>query len=375
MTELYVHIPFCKRKCRYCDFNSFKPDSEAIVFSYLAALRREIAMAAEAYNKAKISTVYIGGGTPSMLKVNQLVGVIDKIRGSFDLSEMVEMAVECNPESVSEELFCELKKVGVNRISLGVQSLDPMNLRSIGRLHTRERAIEAISLAKKYFDNVSGDLIIGLPYDTTELVRAEIEELCPMLEHMSVYELILEEGTPLFERVESGKVILPDDDEVAEFSDVAVATLKKQGFERYEVSNFAKGGAYSRHNFGYWTGEEYIGLGAGAHSYILTTDGQNKLGYGVRFAAPSDVNAYIGGVNCSQTFDAIPRVDMSVISPEEEIRERIMLGLRTSKGVRAELLKNKIPAELSHYFIEHGGYLSLTDDGLAVMNSILIRLI
>ncbi len=373
--ELYIHLPFCKAKCQYCDFNSYAGCDDATVFTYLAALNREIAFASKQYGEARIDTVYIGGGTPSMLDSKRITSLCRALNEHFDLSGVKEFSIEANPESITEEKLAAYSEAGINRISLGVQSLDDRNLKSVGRLHDSETAIEKIELAGRYFDNVSADVIIGLPYDSIELVKREISELAPRLKHMSVYQLTLEEGTPLKKRVDEGRVLLPDSDETADMTDAAVAALRERGLERYEVSNFARRGFESKHNMGYWTREEYIGLGAGSHSLLKTSDGSKPLAKEIRFANPKDLNAYIGGVNCVDSFDAIPRVEMSVLSEKDILNEQIMLGLRTSRGVDAKLTQGMIPKELERFFKREGDRIALTDRGIEVMNGILVRIL
>lgn len=372
--QLYIHIPFCKSKCRYCDFNSYACQSDATVFSYLTALNRELKYAGKKFCNAKIDTVYIGGGTPSLLGAKQIQGICKTVFDNFDLSNLKEFSIECNPESIDADKLVAYRESGINRISIGVQSLDDRNLRSVGRLHDAKTAIDAISLAKKHFDNVSCDVIVGLPYDTEESVERTVSTLADLVEHISVYELTLEENTPLAKRIKDGLTILPSDDEVASLFEVALAVLKSKGFARYEVSNFAKPDRYSRHNFGYWTREEYIGIGAGAHSLIKTKDGVERLANEIRFASPKNINAYIAGINCVSEFDDVPRTDMNVLSDLDIRNEEIMLGLRTNLGVRKTLIENKITPTLKKFFIEKGDRISLTDEGLAVMNGILVKL-
>ena len=373
--EIYIHLPFCKAKCQYCDFNSYAACDSATIYSYLAALCREIKFAGAQYGRAKIDTVYIGGGTPSMLEAKQISSVCRVLNENFDLSGVKEFSIEANPESISEDKLAAYVEAGIDRISIGVQSLDDRNLRSVGRLHDRETALKKLELAGKYFKNVSADLIIGLPYDNAGLIKSEIDELSDLVSHMSVYQLTLEEGTPLKKRADEGRVWLPGDDEVAEFMDIAIDALAARGFERYEVSNFAKDGNISRHNMGYWTREEYIGLGAGSHSFLKTADGCAPLPAEIRFSHPRDINAYIGGINCVDSFDKIPRAEIYVLNEIDILNERIMLGLRTTKGVEESLLKGKISPELEEFFIRANGRIALNRRGMEVMNGILVRIL
>lgn len=373
--EIYIHLPFCKAKCKYCDFNSYAGADDATMFSYLAALRREIGFAGEQFGKAEIETVYIGGGTPSMLDAAKISGIVSALDKAFDLSKMKEFTIECNPESLTEEKLIAYRQAGINRISLGVQSLSDRNLKNIGRLHDAKSAIDKALMAAEHFDNVSCDVIIGLPYDSEKSVIDELDVLAPIVKHISVYQLTLEKNTPLYERVSEGLTILPDDDEVADMQVAAIDTLRRNGFERYEVSNFARKGYESKHNMGYWTGEEYLGIGAGAHSFIKTEDGAKQLANAIRFASPKDINAYIAGINCSDAFMNVPRMEMNVLTADDLRYERVMLGLRTKRGVERELIDGKITDDIRKFFVSDGNMLSLSDEGMAVMNSLLIRIL
>ena len=372
---VYVHIPFCKSKCAYCDFNSVAGCNEATVFSYLTALNREIGFAAKRFPEARIETVYIGGGTPSSLKPERICALIDKLASSFSGFSPSEITVEVNPESTTEDALRSYRAAGVNRISMGVQSLDDDNLRSVGRLHDARTALDKLELAGHVFNNVSADLIIGLPYDTEESVRREVKTLAPLVKHLSVYELTLEEGTPLSERVERGTVWLPSDDETADFLNAAVDVCEENGLHRYEVSNFARDGFFSRHNHGYWTREEYIGLGAGAHSLVKTADGRRPAAAEIRFASPKDINAYIAGINCVQSFDDVPRTEMSVLTEKEIVSEYVMLGLRTTEGIPQELIADKDVERVKDFLTYKDGRVALNRRGFEVMNSVLSEII
>lgn len=372
---LYIHFPFCASKCAYCDFTSYAGCDEALVFSYLTALKREITFAGERFPNARIDTVYLGGGTPSLLSPRRIENLFAHIAKSFRSYSPGEVSAEVNPDSATEDRLAAFAAAGVNRLSMGVQSFSDDNLRRTGRIHTADGAREAVARAKKYFDNISLDFIVGLPYDTAGIVKSELDEAGGLVPHVSVYELTLEEGTPLARDAEEGKVWLSDDDETAEYLEIAVDTLAEHGLERYEVSNFARRGAECRHNCGYWTREEYIGLGAGAHSLVKSAADGSPLSAEIRFASPKDVNAYIGGVNCVETFDDVPRVEMSVLSESEMRAEEIMLGLRTREGIREELLAGRDTSRVESFLTRENGRVRLTRHGLAVMNSVLAELI
>lgn len=373
--QLYLHIPFCKSKCAYCDFNSYACHDQAVILRYLTALNQEITLAGKRFAYAKIDTVYIGGGTPSALDERMISSVLKSLENAFDLSAVKEFSIECNPESITDEKIAVYKQHGVRRVSIGVQSLSDDNLKAIGRLHTAKVALDKIRLAKEYFDNVSCDLIVGLPFDTEDGIREEVRTLCPVVDHISMYELSVEKGTRLERMIQNGKIALPSDDDTQSLFDVAFDTAKQCGFERYEVSNFAKRGKISLHNFGYWTREEYLGLGAGAHSLVKTSDGKTLLERETRYANLSPLDDYINAVENVSDYKDIARESVEKLTQKDVTNEKIMLGLRTVKGVEKALLHN-VPDRLSAFFEEvDESRVRLTRDGVAVMNSILVEIL
>ncbi len=369
--QIYVHIPFCKQKCRYCDFNSFPCCDDTAISDYLNGLNAEISLCGKQYGSEIIDSVYIGGGTPSILNEECIVSICDTLKKSFDLSHVKEWTIECNPESITKEKLALYKGLGINRLSIGVQSLDDENLRAVGRIHNAQTALEKLALANEYFDNLSCDLIVGLPYDTPESVEKEIRTLAPLVDHMSVYELILEEGTPLYNDVQKGDIRLCDDDEVQNIFDKAIGVLKECGFDRYEVSNFAKDDKKSLHNYGYWTREEYFGFGAGAHSFVKLT-GANGAEE-TRYSNFCNITDYLSAVNNAENYTEILRDEREILSEKDIYNEQIILGLRTVKGVKSNLLH--IPNHLKDFFEKDGEYTHLTSNGIAVMNSVLTELL
>ncbi len=366
--QLYVHVPFCKSKCLYCDFTSFRPKNEANVFDYLTALNLEIDKVFEDYTGRKITTVYIGGGTPSALSVNEFDCIVKSLNRHVDLHALDEFTVECNPESITEEKLTFFKSVGVNRLSIGVQSLSDKNLHAVGRLHTAEQAISAVGLATSIFDNVSVDFIVGLPFDDYDVVKDEISNLAPVVQHVSVYTLQLEENTPLERLVKAGKISLPDDDTTEDLLQVAIDELNNLGFSRYEISNFAREGFESKHNVGYWTREEYYGVGLGASSCVQTSGCEKRL------VNTADFSRYI---DCLKKGE-YPIDEVEILTEEEIIREKIMLGLRLREGIDEKLLSDKtdlVDGEFSRFFVKKDGKISFTDEGMNVSNYILGSLI
>ncbi|MBN2239469.1 MAG: radical SAM family heme chaperone HemW [Dehalococcoidales bacterium] len=262
MRGLYVHIPFCVKKCRYCDFYSL-PVSPEIPESYIKALLKE----AGHYAGMSFTTMYIGGGTPSLLGGERVSELVSGLRQILDLTGLEESTIEVNPESASGEFFDAVRSAGINRVSIGVQSLNDKELKAVGRIHTASRAVGTVDLAKKTgFDSVSADLIIGLPGQTWLTLNKSLDTLVHTgPEHISLYCLSLEEGTPLYENPPRD---LPSDDMQAELFQYAVAFLKRHSYGHYEISNFALEGFESRHNLNYWRGGEYLGLGPAAASHL-----------------------------------------------------------------------------------------------------------
>lgn len=367
--QIYLHIPFCKSKCRYCDFASYACCDDELIFRYLNALNKEMELARNARKNKTIDTVYVGGGTPSLLEGSLMWSFLNSLACIFDFDGVKEWTIECNPESLNEEKLKIYKDVGVNRISLGVQSLRDDNLKTMGRLHSAQMALDKLKLAGKYFDNISADLIIGLPYDDEASVREQVATLSPLVSHLSMYELSVEEGTALDKLVKRKKIVLPDVDTTQNLFDVAFAEARAHSFDRYEVSNFAKDGKISHHNFGYWTREEYFGFGAGAHSFEILPGGKQ-----VRYSNFASLEEYIATIEQANCFDDIKRATYEELSPKDIQNETVMLALRTSKGIREEFMP-KVPGELECFFVRKDGYVSLTDRGMSVMNSILTQIL
>ncbi|MBO4554903.1 MAG: radical SAM family heme chaperone HemW [Clostridia bacterium] len=376
--QIYIHIPFCKKKCLYCDFNSYANCSGELIFGYLTSLNKEIELASKHFGKdgsnEKITSVFIGGGTPSLLDAKHVEKLLENVKNHFDLTEDAEITIEANPESLTEEKLVLYKRAGVNRLSVGVQSLSDENLKAIGRIHDKKTALDALNTAKKYFENISCDLMIGFPFDSVELVKEEVEELAKIVCHLSCYTLILEEETPLEKLVREGKVKLPSDDETIDLLNVAVETLKEYGFERYEVSNFAKGEHFSKHNFGYWTREEYLGFGAGAYSYLKARENSALLDCETRFSSVSGVEEYAKTVESADDYFDIARENVEKLDDDAIFDEKIMLGLRTSYGVDENLIAKSALEKYARYFVKKDGRVALSDDGFAVMNTILVDL-
>lgn len=312
---LYLHIPFCKSKCAYCDFYSL-PHSEEKMDAYTAALIRHLEEVAPRCTAHTVDTVYFGGGTPSYLGEKRLVKLLKTVKKRYHVAAGAEITLEANPDSAEDwKALRVLRKAGFTRLSLGVQAADDELLRRIGRVHTWEQALSAVAAARMAgFDNVSLDLIYGLPGQTLEAWQDTLRSAAALEpKHLSCYGLKVEPGTPLWQQ--RGSADLPDDDTQADMYLWTVDYLKKHGYGQYEISNFAQPGYESRHNLKYWTLGEYAGFGPGAHS---------DMG-GVRFAYERDLDAYLAGDLRLSEMEEIPPLDRDL--------EYIMLSLRTVQGI------------------------------------------
>ena len=329
MLGIYVHLPFCESKCNYCAFNSFVA-SEEEKEKYLSVLIEDISFFAKS-NRQVVDTIYFGGGTPSLLSKEMFERLICAIKTNFKIDKNCEITLEANPNSLTEDKLICYKNNGVNRLSIGVQSLNDECLRFIGRRHNSIEATEKIKLAKNYFNNISCDLLIGLPTISSDEYIKTLKRLIELgVSHISSYTLQVEDNTPLKRMVEDNPNLLPCDDECAQYYEEVAAFLEKNNFHRYEVSNFAKKGYESKHNIKYWTGKDYIGFGLSAHSFIN----------GKRWANADNLKDFYSH-----------KIAMEEVLDEKElIEEHIMLGLRCFKGINISYLKNR------HFDIESNAF-------------------
>lgn len=354
---LYLHIPFCKSKCAYCDFDSRAMGEgcalDEAVATYCDALAAQIDAHGRAGDLAEVQTVYIGGGTPSLLGV-RLVELVRRVLGYCD---PVEFTCEANPESFTAELARSLRAAGVTRVSLGVQSLQADELRVIGRIHSVEQALEAVALAKGAGFSTSCDLMCGLPGQTLDAWRDTLKRvLLADPDHVSVYPLQLEEGTPL-ERLEAaGKIEVPDEDFQAQCMDIAAELLHAHSYERYEVASYAKPGHRCQHNIAYWTGVPYLGLGRSAASMCAATGDVSLLlentfdgtpdsesdGTSDGAAGRSSANSSTARIRFTQLDDAGEEFDHELLTPREAMAEDLMLACRMTDGIGPELLARAI---------------------------------
>lgn len=374
---LYFHIPFChNKKCDYCSFVSYCKDNyEQKV--YVDALLKEIALRGEDVGKRyKISSIYFGGGTPSMLEDGVFTNIMIQIKKYFRLLNNCEITIEVNPDSVTESKLREYLLVGINRLSIGIQTLNADILKVIGRQHSSQQAKKAVALAKKVgFKNISIDMMIGLPYQTLSDVKKMAKfALKSKVQHVSCYSLILEDGTPLADKIRAGVMSVPSEDDTVEMYNYCLHTFEKAGVKRYEVSNFAKEDYESKHNMTYWTMGEYLAFGLAGHSYMNDT----------RFANISDFDKYIESINN----DTLPIVSVEKLSLKKRKEEAVMLSLRTKEGIDIESFDYKFGGHLLRdkkkeidFLHLHGfitikkGHLCVSDNAYYVLNSIILKLI
>ena len=333
LIQLYLHFPFCKRKCFYCDFCSSVAGTQTIA-AYCLALRKEIELMGRRYPDAKVSTVFLGGGTPTLVPSDLMESVLNTLHRSFHILPDAEFTSEGNPGTLTEEWLLMARRFGLNRLSLGVQAAQDHLLRTVGRIHSFAQAQEAVEKARRCgIRNLNLDAMFGLPGQTEKDYLDTLAAFRDLgAEHISAYSLILEEGTPLYDRVRRGQLSLPSEDDTALMYERGIEWLEKAGYERYEVSNFARPGYLCRHNMGYWQGEWYLGMGVAAHSMLPPAAHQRSRGImRVRRANGTDVQAYIrafAGDNGHAPMD-----DMECIRAPEAMFETIMLSLRTTIGV------------------------------------------
>lgn len=365
MASVYVHIPFCARKCSYCDFVSFAGSADSID-GYISALLQE----AEQYKGERAETLFIGGGTPSLLSCAQMSRLMRGLRGCFVFAPDCEITAEANPNSLDAEKLRLYSEEGINRLSMGLQSTLQEELTVLGRLHTYEDFLRAYESTVKYFDNINIDLISGLPGQTPEDFAVTLERVAELRpQHISAYSLIIEPGTPLSKKIESGLLSMPDEETDRRIYRQTAEVLSRFGYRRYEISNYALPGRECRHNMVYWTGGDYIGLGCAAHS----------LYHGVRSEHTCMLQQYIDNPVKTNSF---------TLTPDDLYEEYIMLRLRLTDGFSLDEFAAKFGFRLEEHrkkelewltsngFVSlEGGRCRLTRDGLDVCQTIIAKLI
>lgn len=324
---LYVHIPFCERKCNYCDFYSIAK-SDDVEKRYIDALLSEIGSYKNVSQDYLVDSIFIGGGTPSYIKPANLGLLLDQIRDTFILDDDVEITMEANPNSITKEKISQYKKYGINRMSVGIQSLDNNVLKTIGRLHNDEEAINALRIIRSEgIDNLNADVMFNIPDQTIESIIDTLRRIVAEgVSHISFYSLKLEEGTPMYKMEEKGLINMVDDDIERNMYYKGREFMENNDFFQYEISNFSKKGYECRHNIKYWTGGDYIGFGPFAHSCF-----EDK-----RYNNISDIRLYCDNINDPKAYRQLNEV----LNRESKIFEYIMLRLRMNKGIELDHFKD-----------------------------------
>ena len=329
---IYIHIPFCKQKCYYCDFVSYANKEEKIQ-EYIECLQKEIEMESEKYKNEEyeITTIYIGGGTPSFIDASYIERIINTIKQNYKLYENPEITIEVNPGTINEEKIKKYKDIGINRISIGLQTTKDNLLKQIGRIHTYEEFLNCYKIVKKIgIDNINVDLMLGLPNQTLEDLKESLIEVINLKpNHISLYSLILEENTILEKMVSKNMTKLPEEDLEREMYWTTKNILEENGYIHYEISNFSKKGYESKHNLNCWGQKEYLGFGVAAHSYI-----KNK-----RYCNTNNIEDYIKNVQNGKILNN--RTICEIQNKIEEQKEYMLLGLRKIQGIDIQEFKNK----------------------------------
>jgi len=321
---IYVHIPFCKSKCAYCDFLSYEGKSERIE-EYIEQLKNEIEhVSKEKLQECEIDTIYIGGGTPSYINEQDIEEIINELKKLLNIKQNAEITIEVNPGTVSLQKLEKYYNVGINRLSIGLQSTNNNLLKTIGRIHTYEKFEETYNFARSAgFKNINVDLMIGLPNETIKNVENDLKNIINKSpEHISVYSLILEEGTKLEQMINSNKLKLPSEKSERKMYWLVKTKLEEAGYAHYEISNFAKQGYASKHNLNCWNQKEYIGFGANAHSYFEST----------RYSNADSLEEYL---------KSDEKIIHEVQNKESQMKEFMLLGLRKIEGIRISEFKEK----------------------------------
>ncbi len=396
--ELYIHIPFCARKCNYCDFLSMC-ENDSTKREYVNALVREIELSKEKMAGRVVTSIFIGGGTPSILQANLIEKIMNAVKSNCQLAENAEITIECNPGTVTEEKLNTYKKSGINRVSFGLQSANDEELSRIGRIHNYSQFLESYEMARKAgFDNINIDIMSALPYQTMEAYRNTLEKVIKLNpEHISAYSLIVEDDTPLCQQVEEaeekGIKILPDEDTEREMYYLTEKMLKDNGYIHYEISNFAKPQKECKHNIGYWKRVDYLGFGIGAASLYNNT----------RYSNTDDLDKYIGlmldGRDTDEDFygdsfiyqddvwditeDAISVIEGKIqyLTAKDMKEEFMFLGLRMTKGISKKQFETNFNVKYDNIYgpvtkklveqgliVENGDNIRLTKRGIDISN-------
>ena len=372
MAGIYIHIPFCNKRCTYCDF--YTEVAPQFIPNLIIYITKELRIRKDYLQNRVINTIYFGGGTPTILNRNQFSTIFEVIYSLFNIAEEAEITLEANPDDLSEDYLQSIQKLPFNRISIGIQSFEDDDLTRINRRHTSKQAIEAVKNAQKAgFSNISIDLIYGLPFQTIEIWQKQLDIALNLhIQHVSAYGLTYEEGTVMWKQRQAGKLLPIDDDTMNEMYLLLVKKMKEKGFDAYEISNFALPNYHSRHNTNYWKQELYLGVGPSAHSYNLKSRQWNV----------SSIKEYVKALKTNSNF-----YEFEELTLNDRYNDFVMLSLRTSEGIDLVQLKREFGFELASYCLRNiktfidsekvyytDQKLSLTPEGVMISNLILIQI-
>ncbi len=364
LAGLYIHIPFCRRKCNYCSFVS-SPASRETIARYFRALEREMLLysADSLVSSLVFDTIYLGGGTPSIVPKGFIRRILDAAREAFQLAsnDSVEVSMECNPDSVSLEMVGDVRTGGVNRVSLGVQSMDEGELGFLGRIHGTREILSAVSHVRRAgIQNLSMDIIYALPGQSTQGLLSVLEKVLALRpDHLSCYELTLEEGTPLEKAAQQGLFSFPGQEKRLELTRLLESVLRENGFGQYEISNFSLPGFECRHNMGYWTGVDYLGVGCSACSFLG----------GIRIRNESDTRRYMGLLEEGK----FPVAEVEELGREARFREAVVMALRMNQGILLDDFSERYGMDVRKYYghrldyLEENGLVRLDQDHRALV--------
>lgn len=373
MAGLYIHIPFCKQRCNYCAF--YSSTLYNMREEYVAALTKELLLRKDYAHGKAIETIYFGGGTPSTLSIEQLQRICSTIYSAYPVANSPEVTIECNPDDLTPEFLEALRPLPFNRISMGVQSFNDAQLRCLGRRHTAEGARTAVGNARKAgYTNISIDLMFALPGSTLQQWQEDLDSAIALKpQHLSAYNLMYEEGTPLYRALCNGSITELSEEENLEQFRMLIESMKKGGYRHYEISNFSLPGYESRHNSSYWNDTPYIGCGAAAHSYNGTEREWNI----------ADIKEYIKGIESDNR-----KFEIEHLSEEERYNDTILTRLRTAEGLPLEWMRDKFSEKLNSYMLrtikkeialgnlqENNGQVSLTEKGIFISDAVIRELI
>lgn len=377
---LYVHLPFCLRKCSYCDFCSYPGQDADTVHRYVTRLCDELLARAPSVSGRAVDTLYFGGGTPTLLPTEEFERLLHTVRTHYALCADAEITTECNPATADRPKLSRLRELGINRLSIGAQSAVDEELHALGRVHTFAQTQQTVQDARAAgFDNLSLDLMYGIPHQTPEsLARSLDAALALEPEHLSVYSLIIEPGTPFYERRDS--LVLADEDALCQMSEQVLSYLRSHGYERYEISNFARDGHRCRHNMRYWNLDDYLGFGIAAHSLLCLPSPAPDGTTAIRNYNKADLTAYLGGLEVCETSE--------VLRADELCDEYVMLRLRLADGIDKREFSTRFARDFDAVygaaaapFIDRGllinspEHIAFSDSGFDVSNAVLAEIL